>query len=69
MTQYSRPYACISQDNDEKLAREIYTHVVNFSTDQYYSATASAIEDASARDDGFEYVTEMGSIKLFMKSR
>jgi hypothetical protein len=38
--------------------------------DQYYSATASVLEDAGKLiEDGFEYVKEMGGIKLFRERK
>jgi site-specific recombinase XerD len=49
----------------------IYTHLVSFSeNEEYYSATAKTVEEAEKLiEQGFEYVTEMDSIKLFRKRK
>ncbi len=48
----------------------IYTHLVNFSEDEYDSATASTIDEACKLINiGYEYVTEMEGIKIFKKRK
>lgn len=49
---------------------EIYTHLIEFETDEYDSATAKNIEEARQLiEDGFEYVTDMEGVKLFRKRK
>jgi integrase len=49
---------------------EIYTHLIEFENEEYHSATAKTIEEAKQLiESGFEYVTEMESIKLFRKRK
>jgi integrase len=48
----------------------IYTQLVNFEKDEYYSATAKTVEEAKQLiDAGFEYVCEMENCKLFRKRK
>jgi integrase len=48
----------------------IYTHLVNFSEDEYETATASTVEDACKLINvGYEYVTEMEGVKIFRKPK
>jgi integrase len=49
----------------------VYTHLVNFSeNEEYYSATAKNLQEACKLiEEGFEYVTEMDSVKLFRKRK
>jgi len=48
----------------------IYTQLVDFKEDEYYSATATAIEDARKLvKQGFEYVTDMDNIKIFRRRK
>jgi integrase len=47
-----------------------YTHLIHFEDDEYHSATAKTIEEATKLiESGFEYVTEMDKIKLFRKRK
>ena len=46
----------------------IYTHLVNFSEDEYETASASTVKEAcDLINVGYEYVTEMEGIKIFRK--
>ena len=49
----------------------IYTQLVNFSEEgEFYSATATAIEDfRKLVEQGFKYVTDMESVKIFRKRK
>ena len=49
----------------------IYTHLVDFEqSDEYASAIATTIQEAQKLiESGFEYVTEIDSIKLFRKRK
>jgi integrase len=48
----------------------IYTQLVNFPNDEYYSATANTIDEARKLIEcGFEYVTEFNGVKLFRKRK
>jgi len=49
----------------------IYTQLVNFGEeDEFYSATAKTVEEAKALiEQGFDYVTEIDSVKLFRKRK
>jgi hypothetical protein len=49
----------------------VYTHLVNFSeNEEYHSATAKNLQEACKLiEEGFEYVTEMDSVKLFRKRK
>jgi integrase len=48
----------------------IYTQLVNFPNDEYYSATANTIDEAKQLiESGFEYVTEFNGVKLFRKRK
>jgi integrase len=48
----------------------IYTHMVNFEADDYHSATAKTVEEARKLiEAGFEYVTEIESVRLFRKPK
>jgi len=49
---------------------EIYTHLINFESDEFHSATAKNIEEAKQLiENGFEYVCDIESIKLFRKRK
>lgn len=49
---------------------EIYTHLINFENDEFHSATAKNIEEAKQLiENGFEYVCDIESIKLFRKRK
>jgi integrase len=44
----------------------IYTHLVDFEHDEYICKTAGTVEEAQALvEHGFEYVTDVGELKLF----
>ena len=48
----------------------IYTHLVNFSEDEYTTATATTVEEACKLINvGYEYVTEMEGVKIFRKRK
>jgi integrase len=48
----------------------IYTHLVNFSEDEYETATATTVEEARKLiEAGFEYITEMEGVKIFRKPK
>ena len=48
----------------------VYTHLVNFATDDYVCKVAKTINEATILiESGFEYVTEMDSVKLFRKRK
>jgi integrase len=48
----------------------VYTHLVNFETDEYVCKIAKTIGDAKALvEQGFEYVTEVECMKLFRKRK
>ncbi|MCD6445808.1 site-specific integrase, partial [Candidatus Bathyarchaeota archaeon] len=48
----------------------IYTQLVNFEKDEYYSAAAHNIEEAKQLiESGFEYVCDMEGVKLFRKRK
>jgi site-specific recombinase XerD len=48
----------------------VYTHLVNFSSEEYTCKVAKSLEEASKLiETGFEYVTEMDGIKMFRKRK
>ncbi len=48
----------------------VYTHLVNFDSDEYVCKVAKTLDEASVLiESGFEYVTEMNSVKLFKKRK
>lgn len=48
----------------------IYTHLINFESDEWNSAAAQTVEEAKKLiEAGFDYVTEMDGIKLFRKRK
>jgi len=48
----------------------IYTHLVNFATDDYTCRCAKTLQEATALiEAGFEFVTEMEGVKLFKKRK
>lgn len=48
----------------------IYTHLVNFSEDEYTTATATTVEEACKLINvGYEYVTEIEGTKIFRKRK
>ncbi len=49
---------------------EIYMHLVDFENDEYHVATAETLQEAKKLlESGFEYVTDMESVKLFRKRK
>jgi integrase len=49
---------------------EIYMHLVEFGSDEYYSATAKNVDEAQKLvESGFEYVCDIDDIKLFRKRK
>ena len=48
----------------------VYTHLVNFATDDYTCKVAHNIDECTLLiESGFEYVTEMDGVKLFRKRK
>ena len=48
----------------------LYTQLVNFENDDYYSATAKTVEEAQKLvEAGLEYVCNFEEIKLFRKRK
>lgn len=48
----------------------IYTHLVNFASDDYTCRCAKTLQEATTLiEAGFEYVTEMDGVKLFKKRK
>ncbi|MDH5266614.1 MAG: site-specific integrase [Candidatus Bathyarchaeota archaeon] len=48
----------------------IYTHLVNFESDEYHTATSKSLEeDEELLKAGFEYVTEREDVKIFRKRK
>jgi len=48
----------------------VYTHLVNFESDEFICKAAKTIEEASKLiESGFEYVTELDGVKLFRKRK
>lgn len=48
----------------------IYTQLIQFETEDYYSAVAKTVEEArSLIETGFEYVTDIDGVKLFRKRK
>jgi integrase len=48
----------------------IYTHLINFEREDYVCKCARTIEEATALiEAGFEYVTDMDSVKIFRKRK
>jgi integrase len=49
---------------------DIYTKMVVFREEEYYSATARTVEEACKLvEDGWSYVTEIDGIKIFRKQK
>jgi hypothetical protein len=47
-----------------------YTHLVNFESDEYHTATSKSLkEDQELLKAGFEYVTERDGIKIYRKRK
>jgi hypothetical protein len=48
----------------------VYTHLVNFGSEEYVCKVAENVEEAKALiESGFEYVTEVNGVKLFKKRK
>jgi integrase len=48
----------------------VYTHLINFESDEYHSAVAKTVEEAKPLiEAGFEYVCEMENCRLFRKRK
>jgi integrase len=48
----------------------IYTHLVNFESDEYHTATAKSLkEDEDLLKAGFEYVTDRDGVKIYRKRK
>jgi len=48
----------------------VYTHLVDFGSDEYICKVAKTVDEASKLiESGFEYVTEMEGLKLFKKRK
>ena len=48
----------------------ICTQLVNCESDEFHSATTRTVEEAKTLvENGFEYVTEIGGLKLFRRAR
>lgn len=49
---------------------ERYTHLVDFGSDKYYSATATTVEEArKLAEDGWSFFCEVDGVKIFRKPR
>jgi hypothetical protein len=49
---------------------EIYTHLIDFESEEYNSATAKTIDEARQLiETGFECVFDIDSVKLFRKRK
>ena len=54
----------------QKLNTEIYTKLVIFGNNGYYSATAKNVEEACELiEDGWEFHLEIDGIKIFRKAK
>lgn len=48
----------------------VYTQLIDFKDDEYVSATAKSLKEAcDLIEAGFDYVTEMGDVKIFRKRK
>jgi len=48
----------------------VYTHLVNFGSEEFVCKVAENVEEAKALiGSGFEYVTEVNGVKLFKKRK
>jgi hypothetical protein len=48
----------------------LYTQLVSFENDDYYSATAESVEEAQKLvETGFEYVCTFSDVRLFRKRK
>jgi hypothetical protein len=48
----------------------VYTHLVNFQSDEYVCKIAKNVDEAKALvETGFEYVTDFEGMKLFRKRK
>lgn len=49
---------------------QIYTHLCDFSSEEYYSAVAETIDEARKLiESGFSFVCNMEGVKLFSKCK
>lgn len=49
---------------------DLYTHLVDFKDDQYYSAVAKTMQEAQKLvEDGWEYLFDMDDVKMFRKPK
>jgi hypothetical protein len=49
---------------------QIYMHLCDFGSEEYYSATASTIDEARKLiESGFSFVCDMDGVKLFSKRK
>jgi hypothetical protein len=48
----------------------IYTHLVNFESDEYVCKVARSVDEAKELvETGFDYVTDVDDVKLFRKRK
>jgi len=48
----------------------LYTQLISFQSDEFYSATAKTVQDAQKLiEAGFEYVCEFNDVKIFKKRK
>ena len=48
----------------------VYTHLVNWETDDYTCKVARTVEEAKTLiESGFDYVTDVDGLKLFIKRK
>jgi integrase len=48
----------------------VYTHLINFETDEFVCKVAKTVEEASALvESGFDYVTDIDGLKLFRRRK
>ena len=48
----------------------LYTQLISFQSDEFYSATAKTVQDAQKLiEAGFEYVCEFNDVKIFKKTQ
>jgi hypothetical protein len=48
----------------------VYTHLVNFQSDEYVCKVAKTVSDATSLvENGFDYVTDIEGMKLFRKRK
>jgi len=48
----------------------LYTQLISFQSDEFYSATAKTVQDAQKLiEAGFEFVCEFNDVKIFKKRK